>query len=94
MRPLILLVVVLMSGCASVGEFEALNDIGLGEVREGISTYHKTMNVLGVQSKTRAAPTLNRGYGHLKNMRYKPRDVNDVPYVVRDIKELGRYVRF
>lgn len=93
MRAFILIAAVSLSGCASIGELEVLNDVGLSKEREVISTYNKTLNVLGVQSKTRQAARANRAYGHAKNMRVEPKSVNDVPYVVRDLKELERYLR-
>lgn len=89
----IVLLAVFLSGCSTLGELEPMNDAGLGDAREAISTYNKTLNVLGVTSRTNNAAVINRGYGHLQNMNTNPTDINDIPFTVRDINEIMRYLK-
>lgn len=83
---LILPAMLLMSGCASVGELEALNDVGLGDARESISVLNKTLNTSGVQSNTRNASKLNKLRGEYKNGAYTPRGLDDAPRVIGNIR--------
>lgn len=83
-----------LSGCSTtraLGETELLNEMGFEGAREAMSTYHKTANVLGIESNTRHNSTFNRAVGQVKNTNVDPDSVSDVPYVVRDLKELFRY---
>ncbi len=65
---LLILVCALSTGCATLGEVEALNDIGLGDAREAFSVYNKTTNRLGMTSKTRSASSINITIGNLKRV--------------------------
>ena len=76
-----------------MGKIEALNDAGLGDVREAIDVFHKTREVLGAKPQRNRAPVINRGYGHMKNMQYSPSETSDVPYVMKGYLESERYIR-
>lgn len=80
---------------SKMGDLEVLNDVGLGEAREVISVYNKTRTVMGVPQARNGntAAVVNRAYGHTKNMRTRVDSVSDIPYAVRDLKELERYTR-
>ena len=95
MKALILITAVALSGCASMGDLEVMNDVGLGDVRKAVKVYDKTRTVVGAPRARNGnkAAVANRAYGHVKNMRTVPRRVEDIPYVVRDYKELERYLR-
>lgn len=83
---------VTLSGCATFGEVEALNEIEeLSHARETVSVYNKTLNTVGVQSRSRSAATINRAYGHTRQIDVDVNDINQVPYKVRDMQELNRY---
>lgn len=86
----------LLSGCSTLGDIEAMNDVGLETPREAIHTYNTTMEVLGHGSPSNQAQAarINRGYGHATHMQTNPRTMHDVPFVVRDVQELFRYLRF
>ena len=93
MKLLLASLILVLSGCSTLGEVEAFNDAGLGEVTSGMRAYTKTLNVLGVTSQTNSAGHINRAYGHVKNMNVVPRNVEDVPFGVRDVQELMRYLK-
>lgn len=83
---------VTISGCATFGEIEALNEIEeLSRARETVSVYNKTLNTVGAQSRSRSAATINRAYGHVRQFDVDVSDINQVPYKVRDVQELNRY---
>ena len=87
-----ILPVIFLSGCSALGDLELLNDVGLGDAREVISVYNATRNVLGKTTTSPNAAVINRAYGHTQNMNIKPNGVSDIPFVVRDVQELFRYM--
>ena len=93
MKTFALLCMILLQGCTTMGNTEALNDAGLGDAREAISVFTTTKEVLGIPVERNRAPTINRGYGHIENMKGYPEDVEDVPFTVKEYIELERYIR-
>ena len=92
MRFVAVLGILFLSGCATVGEMEPLNDAGLGDFRQGVKTYNSTLEVLGRNPGRNRAPTINRGYGHMNNMQYTPKDSTNIPEVLKGYIELERYL--
>lgn len=93
MKLALLLSLTLLSGCATIGDLEPLNDAGLEDTRRVFNTANKTRNVMGLPASRNRSATINRGYGHYENMRTYPRSTEDVPYVTKEYIELERYLR-
>jgi hypothetical protein len=101
MRTLLVILMVLLSGCStirSVGDLEVLNDVGLGHAGEVIRTYNKTMNVLGHSTpRTINTPAANSGYGNARSLhsQIESRGVttSTLPTTVAEIQDLFRYVK-
>jgi len=74
--------------------FSFLGDLEhLGNIGEIARTVDQTRGVLGHStSQSYNAAIINRGIGQAKHSTYRINTMNDLPYVVRDIKEIGRYV--
>lgn len=91
MRWLLLIFLLLITGCRSLGDLEVLNDVGLSEAGEVIRAYDKTMNVLGHPRTTSLnTSSINTGYGNAKQL---PDHMNDVPTAVAEIQDVLRYVQ-
>lgn len=90
MRTLIVIAALALSGCSTLGDLEVMNDVGLGEVSEAMRAYNKTMNVIGVNQRSRLnTSAINTGYGNAKQM---PDHMNNIPTAVAEIQDLLRYV--
>ena len=94
MKSLLLLASMLfVSGCSTLGNMEALNDVGSGDVREGIHVFNTTKEVMGIPVERNRATVINRGYGHVQNMNGYPKTMDDIPFTVKEYIELERYLR-
>ncbi len=93
MRCLVLLCIIFLPGCATIGDLEPLNDAGLEDVRKVFNTADKTRNVMGGRATRNRSATINRGYGHGQNMKTWPKNTEDVPYTVKGYIEAERYLR-
>lgn len=93
MRIFLLVCLTLLSGCTTLGNLEPLNDAGLEDVRKVFDAADKTWNVMGGSTGRNRAPTINRGYGHGRNMKTWPSNTDDVPHTVKGYIEAERYIR-
>ncbi len=93
MKIALLVCLTLLSGCATIGDLEPLNDAGLEDTRRVFNAASKTRDVMGLPAGRNRSATINRGYGHCENMRTYPRSTEDVPYVTKGYIELERYLR-
>lgn len=97
-----LLAVLLTSGCSTIGNLEVLNDMGstAESVRVTAKSFDKTMSVLGVRpGRSRVSTSrINTGYGNAKSSygyyKNKNLDITDAPYIVQEVQDIFRYIRW
>ena len=93
MKSLLLVSILFLTGCSTLGNMEALNDVGAEDAREAAHVFTTTREVLGIPVERNRAPVINRGYGHVQNMKTYPQSTGDVPFVIKGYIEAERYLR-
>ncbi len=91
MRYSILLSIILLSGCATVGEIE-----GLGKVGEVLRAAESTRIVLGgTPSRHSTAPVVNRTQGEIKALSEKqdPLRIENLPQTIARMKYIEQNMR-
>jgi len=94
MRYSILLSIILLSGCATIGEIE-----GLGKVGEILGAAESTRVVLGgTPSRSSTAPVVNRTMGEINSLDEKqdrlrienlPKTVAQIRYIEENMRSIG-----
>jgi len=89
MKHLIILASLTLSGCSVLGDIE-----GTGKVGETIRAINKTDSVLtGRSHNSYTAAKFNRFAGQLKSTKHNMDRQASIQYIVRDMKELYRYLK-